>query len=135
MPPARLLFYVATASGIGLTVLAVGTSVPDLVSSIIVARRGKSDMAVSNAVGSNIFDIGVGLGLPWLIVTVATGNAVRVETTELMASTALLFGSIVVVVLLLLWCRWELGRRSGAFLIALYVAYVVSAYFDWLPGA
>ncbi|MDH5751090.1 MAG: calcium/sodium antiporter, partial [Deltaproteobacteria bacterium] len=42
---------------IGLTVLAIGTSIPDLLSSLIVARQGKPDMAVSNAVGSNIFDI------------------------------------------------------------------------------
>ncbi len=42
---------------IALTVLAVGTSIPDLFSSIIVARQGRGDMAVSNAIGSNIFDI------------------------------------------------------------------------------
>ena len=42
---------------IGLTVLAIGTSVPDMISSVIVAKQGRSGMAVSNAVGSNIFDI------------------------------------------------------------------------------
>lgn len=51
----------------GLTVLAAGTSVPDLLSSIIVARMGEGDMAVSSSIGSNIFDITVGLPVPWLL--------------------------------------------------------------------
>eukprot|EP00571_Detonula_confervacea_P011473 CAMPEP_0172303976 /NCGR_PEP_ID=MMETSP1058-20130122/5441_1 /TAXON_ID=83371 /ORGANISM="Detonula confervacea, Strain CCMP 353" /LENGTH=743 /DNA_ID=CAMNT_0013015015 /DNA_START=370 /DNA_END=2598 /DNA_ORIENTATION=+ len=51
----------------GYTVLAAGTSVPDLLSSVIVARMGEGDMAVSSSIGSNIFDILVGLPLPWLI--------------------------------------------------------------------
>lgn len=50
----------------GLTFLAAGTSVPDLLSSVIVARRGLGDMAISSSIGSNIFDILVGLPLPWL---------------------------------------------------------------------
>jgi len=53
----------------GLTFLAAGTSVPDLLSSVIVARMGEGDMAVSSSIGSNIFDILVGLPLPWLIFT------------------------------------------------------------------
>jgi len=51
----------------GLTVLAAGTSVPDLLSSVIVARMGEGDMAVSSSIGSNIFDITVGLPFPWLM--------------------------------------------------------------------
>lgn len=53
----------------GLTLLAAGTSVPDLLSSVIVARMGEGDMAVSSSIGSNIFDILVGLPLPWLCFT------------------------------------------------------------------
>ena len=45
---------------IGLTVLAAGTSVPDLLTSVIVARKGFGDMAISSSIGSNIFDITVG---------------------------------------------------------------------------
>lgn len=64
----------------GLTVLAAGTSVPDLLSSVIVARRGQGDMAVSSSVGSNIFDILVGLPVPWLIYSAANqGQAVFVS--------------------------------------------------------
>ena len=44
----------------GLTFLAAGTSVPDLITSVLVAKQGKGDMAVSSSVGSNIFDVTVG---------------------------------------------------------------------------
>merc|ERR1712046_458980 len=51
----------------GLTFLAAGTSVPDLLSSVIVAKQGQGDMAVSSSIGSNIFDVAVGLPVPWLL--------------------------------------------------------------------
>ena len=54
----------------GLTFLAAGTSVPDLLSSVIVAKMGEGDMAVSSSIGSNIFDILVGLPIPWIAFTV-----------------------------------------------------------------
>ncbi|RCN40520.1 K+-dependent Na+/Ca+ exchanger family protein [Ancylostoma caninum] len=56
---------------IGLTILAAGTSIPDLITSVIVARKGLGDMAVSSSVGSNIFDVCVGLPIPWLLFFVA----------------------------------------------------------------
>ena len=49
-----------------ITFLAAGTSVPDLISSVLVARAGHGDMAVSSSIGSNLFDVTVGLPLPWL---------------------------------------------------------------------
>ena len=51
----------------GLTIVAAGTSVPDLLTSIIVTRMGEGDMAVSSSVGSNIFDVTVGLPIPWIL--------------------------------------------------------------------
>lgn len=53
----------------GLTFVAAGVSVPDALSSLAVIKEGLGDMAVSNAVGSNVFDILVCLGLPWFIQT------------------------------------------------------------------
>merc|ERR1740138_1619778 len=49
----------------GLIPLAAGTSIPDALSSIAVAKQGEGDMAVCNALGSNVFDILLGLGVPW----------------------------------------------------------------------
>merc|ERR1719191_2458312 len=53
----------------GLFVLAAGTSIPDCLSSVAVARRGHGDMAVSSSIGSNIFDVLIGLPVPWFIYT------------------------------------------------------------------
>merc|ERR1712196_336019 len=62
----------------GLTVLAAGTSVPDLLSSMVVAMKGKGDMAVSSSIGSNIFDVLFGLPLPWLTYTIVKWKPVQV---------------------------------------------------------
>ncbi len=109
---------------IALTVLAVGTSIPDLISSLVVAKQGRGDMAVSNAVGSNIFDILVGLGLPFLIVMLL-GRDVKAGGDDLIMSSIVLFGSLVVFFVLLLIKRWKINWLIGAILIGLYVFYIV----------
>jgi Ca2+/Na+ antiporter len=58
----------------GLTFSAVGTSFPNLYASMIVAREGKGEMALSNALGSNVFNIFVALGLPWALWTAIFGK-------------------------------------------------------------
>jgi Ca2+/Na+ antiporter len=65
----------------GLTFLAAGTSVPDLLSSVIVARQGLGDMAVSSSIGSNIFDVTVGLPVPWLLFIMVYNKSVYVDST------------------------------------------------------
>ena len=49
---------------IALTIIAIGTSLPELVTSIVAARKGEQDMLIGNIIGSNIFNIGMVLGLP-----------------------------------------------------------------------
>ena len=56
-----------TESTIGLVFSSAGTSFPDFLTSLIVAKKGMADMAVSNAFGSNIFDMLLGLGFPWFL--------------------------------------------------------------------
>ena len=68
-----IVCYIPTVV-MGLTFLAAGTSVPDLLTSVLVAREGKGDMAVSSSVGSNIFDVLVGLPLPWLLASAVNGG-------------------------------------------------------------
>ncbi|XP_053365716.1 sodium/potassium/calcium exchanger 4a isoform X3 [Clarias gariepinus] len=65
----------------GITFLAAGTSVPDCIASLIVARQGLGDMAVSNTIGSNVFDILVGLGVPWALQTMAVNYGSVVSVT------------------------------------------------------
>merc|ERR1719327_1069111 len=75
----------------GVTVLAAGTSVPDAIGSLLVARDGQGDMAVSNAIGSNVFDILLGLGLPWALSNVISGETVHVDTKGLLPMSIFLF--------------------------------------------
>ncbi len=110
---------------IALTVLAAGTSIPDLLSSIIVAKQGRGDMAVSNAVGSNIFDILVCLGLPWLIILVTKGGSIAVGTDNLLSSVFLLFATVVAILFILIVRKWTIGKRAGLLLIGIYILYVV----------
>lgn len=76
----------------GLTFLAAGTSIPDLITSVIVARKGLGDMAVSSSVGSNIFDVCVGLPVPWLLYTVYNGTPIKVNAKGMLCSITILFG-------------------------------------------
>lgn len=114
---------------IALTVLAGGTSIPDLLSSVIVAKQGRGDMAVSNAVGSNIFDILLCLGLPWAIAIVLFGKPVIVSTENLMSSVFLLFATVIAILFILIVRNWTIGRKSGIILISLYVLYLI--YMIW----
>lgn len=111
---------------IGLTILAAGTSIPDLLSSIIVAKKGKGDMAVANAVGSNTFDINIGLGLPWLIFILLHGKSIPVITENLESSIFLLFATVIALLFLLIAKKWEIGRYAGVLLIAGYVFYLLT---------
>jgi Ca2+/Na+ antiporter len=58
----------------GLVVLAAGTSIPDTLSSVMVAKRGLGDMAVANAVGSNVFNILLAIGLPMMLNEIVWGS-------------------------------------------------------------
>ncbi len=110
---------------IGLTVLAAGTSIPDLMSSVIVSKQGRGGMAISNAIGSNIFNILIGLSLPWMLILAFTGNTIHVATENLNSSIILLFATVLAILFLLLLKKWKIGRMSGLVLIGLYVAYLV----------
>lgn len=117
---------------IALTVLAAGTSVPDLLSSVIVAKRGKGDMAVSNAIGSNIFDIQIALGLTWAIAMVIKGGVISVSTENITSSVILLIASIIYLAIVLVARKWRIGRTFGIIFIATYILYIITVYNGWL---
>merc|ERR1719409_1540703 len=86
----------------GVIFLAAGTSVPDALGSIAVARQGEGDMAVANCLGSNVFDILLGLGLPWLLSAILNaGEPVRFPgaRAELVGGIWILIAVLVVFVL------------------------------------
>jgi len=110
---------------VALTLLAAGTSAPDLMASVEVAREGRGGMAVANAVGSNTFDLLVGLALPWTVAMLAQGTAgVRVGTENLWVSSGILVATALVLFLFLETER-GLGRREGVILLLFYVAFVL----------
>lgn len=118
----------------GLTVLAAGTSVPDLLSSVIVARRGQGDMAVSSSVGSNIFDILVGLPLPWILYSAANkGTPVVIGSDGLVVSLLILVGMIVLVIISIHCQGWKLTKVLGGIMFLLYIVFLVQAAVLGLP--
>lgn len=111
---------------IALTVLAAGTSLPDMISSVIVAKQGRGGMATSNALGSNIFDILIGLGFPWLIAAIINGkNGFVVLNDNLDSHILFLIGTLVTVLLIFILSKWKLNKFIGSMLILLYSSYLV----------
>ncbi|XP_022449932.1 sodium/potassium/calcium exchanger 3 isoform X1 [Delphinapterus leucas] len=106
----------------GITFLAAGTSVPDCMASLIVARQGMGDMAVSNSIGSNVFDILIGLGLPWALQTLAVdyGSYIRLNSRGLIYSVGLLLASVFVTVFGVHLNKWQLDRKLGCGCLFLY---------------
>ncbi|XP_034554826.1 sodium/potassium/calcium exchanger 4 isoform X2 [Notolabrus celidotus] len=110
----------------GITFLAAGTSVPDCIASLIVARQGLGDMAVSNTIGSNVFDILVGLGVPWAIQTICVsyGSEVMINSRGLVYSVVLLLGSVALTVLGIHFNKWRLDLKLGAYVLILYAIFL-----------
>lgn len=108
----------------GLTILAAGTSVPDLLSSIVVARAGKGDMAVSSSIGSNIFDVTVGLPVPWILFNIIMDCPVVVGADNLFLSLVVLLGMVFAVVISIMWSQWKMNFTLGAIMLVLYVIFV-----------
>ncbi|KAM8897635.1 sodium/potassium/calcium exchanger 2-like isoform 7-T8 [Spinachia spinachia] len=110
----------------GLTILAAGTSIPDLITSVIVARKGLGDMAVSSSVGSNIFDITVGLPFPWLMWSFINGlQPVEVSSNGLFCAIVLLFIMLLFVIISIAACKWRMSKLLGFIMFMLYFVFLV----------
>ncbi|PNI74305.1 SLC24A1 isoform 7 [Pan troglodytes] len=110
----------------GLTILAAGTSIPDLITSVIVARKGLGDMAVSSSVGSNIFDITVGLPVPWLLFSLINGlQPVPVSSNGLFCAIVLLFLMLLFVISSIASCKWRMNKILGFTMFLLYFVFLI----------
>nr|XP_057944499.1 sodium/potassium/calcium exchanger 2-like [Doryrhamphus excisus] len=110
----------------GLTILAAGTSIPDLITSVIVARKGLGDMAVSSSVGSNIFDITVGLPFPWLVFNIINDfKPVEVSSNGLFCAIVLLFLMLLFVIVSIAACKWKMSKLLGFFMFLLYFVFLI----------
>lgn len=102
---------------IALTIVAFGTSLPELVTSVTAARKGNADLAVGNVVGSNIFNILMIIGTVALIRPIPFADAFYLDLgTAIISAVVLWFGSIP---------SQRLGRAMGACLLLLYAGYFV----------
>ena len=109
----------------GLTFLAAGTSVPDLITSVLVAREGKGDMAVSSSIGSNLFDVTVGLPVPWLLYTAINQKAMDVSSIGMGCSIGMLFIMLILVFISILVFKWKMTKPMGVAMLCFYVVFVV----------
>lgn len=101
---------------IALTIVALGTSLPELVTSIVATRKGEYDIAIGNVVGSNIFNIGIVLGLPIAIfgnTHVGTFNVMDLGFLFLSALALLIFAGN----------DYKIRKREGIFLLFMFVLY------------
>ncbi|XP_029293140.1 sodium/potassium/calcium exchanger 2-like [Cottoperca gobio] len=110
----------------GLTILAAGTSIPDLITSVIVARKGLGDMAVSSSVGSNIFDITVGLPFPWLVYNILNDfKPIEVSSNGLFCAIVLLFLMLLFVIISIASCNWRMSKSLGLLMFLLYFVFLI----------
>jgi len=121
---------VATSLGVsglvvGLTIVAVGTSMPELITSVVAALRGERDIAVGNVVGSCIANIGLVLGLPALF----TSGGIPVASAAIAVDIPLLLAAAVVVAPIA-FTGFTVQRWEGALLVGLYLAYVTYVVLD-----
>ena len=124
--------HIATALGvselvIGLTIVAIGTSLPELAASVMSALKGHADMAVGAIVGSNMFNILLVLAIPGL------WDSLSLQPAVVSRDMVAVFLTTLVLALAALW-RWNgasgsgtLGRGTGLLLLSLYIA-----YYGWL---
>ena len=111
---------IASAAGlsetfIGLTIVAIGTSLPELVTSIVASKKGENGLALGNVVGSNIFNLLLILGLSSAVTPIAIDTASIINIIFVMIITVLMW-------ILCLFTK-KIGRIPGAVMVALYIAY------------
>lgn len=102
---------------IGLTIVAMGTSLPELVTSIVASRKGENGLALGNVVGSNLFNI--------LMVLAASAAISPIQVTILSAFDALFLVVSSGIVYFLGKSEYEISRREGTVMLVMYAAYMV----------
>lgn len=106
---------------IGLTLVAIGTSLPELATSVIAAFRGQSDVAVGNIIGSNIFNILGILGVASIISPIAVSPQIASFDNWVMLGVSLLLCPF-------MFTGWRISRAEGAIFLAGYCAYIFILY-------
>jgi len=115
----------------GVTILAIGTSVPDAVSSLLVARDGHGDMALSSSIGSNVFDVTFGLPVPWFIKTAFlnfhSGDPIDIDAKGMSIQVGTLMFMVFAVVATIHLYGWKISRPLGLCYFMLYFVFEAEA--------
>lgn len=116
-------------SVMSLTFVAFGVSLPDVVASVLVIKDGLGDMAVSNAVGSNVFDILVCLGIPWFLQTcvLTPGSTIQVYSEGLLYSSITLLSTVAILVFGIHFNKWLLDKCIAIVFMFVYIGYSILA--------
>ncbi|XP_053951544.1 sodium/potassium/calcium exchanger 4-like isoform X1 [Anastrepha ludens] len=119
-------------SVMGITFLAAGTSVPEAVSSVIVAKRGHGSMGICNSIGSNTFDILLCLGVPWLIKAVffpiqQGQNYVGINSAGLEYSAITLLSTLFLLYITFSFNKFKLDRKVGMACLVMYLVFMIFA--------
>lgn len=101
---------------IGLTIVALGTSLPELATSVVAARKGRSSIAIGNVIGSNVFNILMILGITGIILPMDIQGITTIDLAALLGSIVLLW--------VFSYTKYTVARWEGAILTVLYIAYV-----------
>lgn len=102
---------------VGLTIVAMGTSLPELVTSIVAARKGENGLALGNVIGSNLFNILMVLGISSTISPIAVSALSIYDTAFLIAAS--------IITLFLCKSKQRISRMEGIIMLALYFSYMV----------
>lgn len=102
---------------IGLTIIAVGTNLPELVTSIVAVRKGESDIAIGNLIGTNIFNIFLILGLS------ATINPITISKNSFI--DIIILGITSFIVYIFIQRRKDINRYEGIIMVLLYIIYII----------
>lgn len=111
----------------GLTASAAGTAIPNYIASHVAATQGLSNMAISNAIGSNTFNILICLGLPWVILTSVKGSYIEKWDSNIQLSMILMITVHIIFSLFLIYSGFKLNRMNAMSFLVLYVAFVITA--------
>ena len=100
---------------------------------MIVAQQGEGGQAVSSCIGSNVFDICVGLAFPWLLFIAVYQEDVHIAAGNLTISVVIILGCVVILVGLFKLKNWQVTPMSGYLLILVYLGFVAQqlALTDW----
>ena len=122
-------FFEVSPLIIGLTVLAIGTSLPELAASVVSALKGHHDIALGNIIGSNIFNLLAVMSLPGIIAPLSLEQAVFSRDYLVVAGlTIVLFAAIAFALIRNKQHQASMGRVVGALLLTSYTAYIYVLY-------